>query len=144
MNSLLRFIAARQCSSIVYAALAATSIAGCSTQTPVRQTEAPTASSDAPATSGKQNPQLAIPVAGGTYRCDENSRVDIKPDLRDANRIDVGWKGQRYSLTRHNSFSGLPRFEDNASQLVWVVLPWKGLLLDGRSGQPLANECKLG
>mgnify|MGYP003379615329 CR=1 FL=1 len=96
----------------------------------------------APAT--QVNPQLAIPVPSGNYRCELNARVDIKTDSRDANRIDVGWKGQRYSLVRYDSFSGLPRFEDKSSRLVWVVLPWKGLLLDGRSGQPLANECKLG
>lgn len=127
------------------AALAAMSIAGCSTQPPESRVET-TARAGSPRTpsSISANPQLAIPVAGGTYRCDENARVDITPDMRDAMRIDVGWQGQRYSLTRQSSFSGLPRYEDSVSQLVWVVLPWKALLLDGRSGQPLANECKPG
>ncbi len=123
------------------AALVLTLIAGCSAQTPARQGDV-LAPGQRPAPASQANPQLVIPVAGGVYRCEQNARVEIKPDSRDANRIDVGWQGQRYSLTRHNSYSGLPRFENSASQLVWVVLPWKGLLLDGRSGQPLANECK--
>jgi hypothetical protein len=131
--------------ALAMAALAAMSIAACSTQPPEPQV-ATTARATSPraAASKSVNPQLAIPVASGTYRCDENARVDVTPDARDATRIDVDWQGQRYTLTRHNSYSGLPRYEDSVSKLVWVVLPWKGLLLDGRSGQPLANECKPG
>jgi hypothetical protein len=131
--------------TLATAVLAAMSIAGCSTQPrePRVETTARTGSPRTPS-SKSVNRQLAIPVSSGTYHCDENVRVDITPDTRDATRIDVGWQGQRYSLTRHNSYSGLPRYEDSVSQLVWVVLPWKGLLLDGRSGQPLANECKPG
>ena len=126
-------------------ALAAMSIAGCSSQPVEPRAETPARANSPRATTLKSvNPQLAIPVASGTYRCDENARVDVTPDARDATRIDVGWQGQRYTLTRHDSYSGLPRYEDSVSKLVWVVLPWKGLLLDGRSGQPLANECKPG
>ena len=131
--------------ALVTAALAAMSIAACSTQPPEPQVAATArASSPRAAASKPVNPQLAIPVARGTYRCEENARVDITPDTRDATRIEVGWQGQRYTLARYNSYSGLPRYEDSVSKLVWVVLPWKGLLLDGRSGQPLANECKPG
>lgn len=131
--------------TLALAALAAMSIVACSTQPPQPQV-ATSARTNSPraAASKSVNPQLAIPVASGTYLCDQNARVDVTPDARDATRIDVGWQGQRYTLTRHNSYSGLPRYEDSVSKLVWVVLPWKGLLLDGRSGQPLANECKPG
>lgn len=135
------FVRARSRGTNPLAALVLVLIASCSRQTSVRQVDSPPPQRPAPMT---ENPQLAIPVAAGSYRCEQSLRVEIKPDSRDANRIDVGWQGQRYSLTRHNSYSGLPRFEDSASQLVWVVLPWKSLLLDGRSGQPLANECKPG
>ena len=138
-----RLRSAGHCRTLVLAALAASLLAACTTPAPVPvDAPAPTAREAGLAPATQVNPQLAIPVPSGNYRCELNARVDIKTDSRDVNRIDVGWKGQRYSLVRHNSYSGLPRFEDTSSQLVWVVLPWKGLLLDGRSGQPLANECK--
>lgn len=131
-------------SALLGTVITSTLLAGCATQQPAQQAEAAERGAPQPATTTPQaNPQLAIRVGSGTYRCDQNVRVEIKPDSRDVNRIDLGWKGKNYTLTRHNSYSGLPRYEDQTSQLVWVVLPWKGLLLDGHSGQPLANECKL-
>jgi len=136
---------ARPSRTLLPAALAVSLLAACSTPAPVPlEAPAPATREAVTAPATQVNPQLTIPIASGNYHCELNARVDIRTDSRDANRIDVGWKGQRYSLVRHNSYSGLPRYEDTSSQLVWVVLPWKGLLLDGRSGQPLANECRLG
>lgn len=130
--------------ALLFTAVATALLAGCAAPTPVQPTQAPEQSAAKPASAAPQpNPQLAIRVGSGTYRCEHKIRVDIKPDPGDVNRINVGWKGRNFTLTRHDSYSGLPRFEDQANQLVWVVLPWKSLLLDGRSGQPLANECKL-
>lgn len=144
MISTSRMVGPRPGRTLAPIALSVSLLAGCTTAPAPVEAPAPIAREAVPAAGTQVNPQLAIPVASGGYRCELNARVDIKTDSRDANRIDVGWKGQRYSLVRHDSYSGLPRFEDKSSQLVWVVLPWKGLLLDGRSGQPLANECKLG
>ena len=79
-------------SAFALAALATMSIAACSTQPPEPQVATTArASSPRPAASKSVNPQLAIPVASGTYRCEENARVDITPDTRDATRIEVGW-----------------------------------------------------
>lgn len=88
-------------------------------------------------------PQLQLKLGSGTYRCDLGRRVELRRDAQDSNRIEIGWEGNRYGLIRLASSSGLPRYEDRRSGLVWIDLPWKGVLLDGNSGQPLANECKL-
>lgn len=98
----------------------------------------------APGASTAARGQLQIPLANGRYRCEQNAQVDVRSDPKDPNRIEVGWKGSRYQLVRQTSTSGLPRYEENGGgKLVWVMLPWKSLLLDGRTNQPLANECKV-
>ena len=88
--------------------------------------------------------QLELRLASGTYNCEQKVRLQVEREVRDrvTQRINLAWNGNRYRLERDPSHSGLPRFEDSASGLVWIDLPWKGLLLDGRNNKPLANECR--
>ncbi len=90
------------------------------------------------------NSQLEFSLASGSYHCEHGVRVLVEREIRDrvTYRIIIGWNGNNYRLERDHSYSGLPRFEDSSSGLVWIDLPWKGLLLDGRSNRPLANECR--
>jgi len=91
-----------------------------------------------------QNRQLELKLANGTYNCEHKVRIQVEREIRDRvnYRITIDWNGNRYRLERDPSYSGLPRFEDSASGLVWIDLPWKGLLLDGRTNKPLVNECR--
>jgi len=89
------------------------------------------------------NGQLEFDLASGTYVCDQGHRVDVLRDRQAGDQIHIGWTGNRYRLQRDLSFSGLPRYEDQANGLVWIDLPWKSVLLDGRSHKPLANDCKM-
>ncbi|MGA9394349.1 MAG: hypothetical protein WCA83_04665 [Azonexus sp.] len=90
------------------------------------------------------NGQLEFHLSSGSYHCAQGVRVLVEREIRDrvTYRINIGWNGNSYRLERDPSYSGLPRFEDNFSGLVWIDLPWKGLLLDGKSNKPLANECR--
>lgn len=92
----------------------------------------------------QQTGQFEFALPSGEYRCERGERLHIRRELANAvnNRIQLGWNGSQYLLVRDPSDSGLPRFEDSASGLVWIDLPWKGLLLDGRTHKPLANECR--
>lgn len=88
--------------------------------------------------------QLEFSLASGTYRCEDGTRLMVERETRDRvnHRVKIGWNGNSYRLDRDPSYSGIPRFEDSKSGLVWIDLPWKGLLLDGRSNKPIANECR--
>lgn len=88
--------------------------------------------------------QLELNLASGAYRCEDGVLVRLEREVLDRSnrRIELVWNGRRYRLERNLSYSGLPRFEDSVSGLVWIDLPWKGVLLDGRTGRPLANECR--
>lgn len=87
--------------------------------------------------------QLQFDLASGTYHCELGLKVDVERNRQEIDRINIGWTGARYQLSRDHSFSGLPRYEDQANGLVWIDLPWKSVLLDGRTHKPLANDCKV-
>lgn len=88
--------------------------------------------------------QFEFPLPSGEYRCERGEHLQLLREVANAvnHRIQLAWNGSRYQLERDPSCSGLPRFEDTASGLVWIDLPWKGLLLDGHTQKPLANECR--
>lgn len=91
-----------------------------------------------------RNAQLEMKLASGNYRCEQGLRVQVERETRNQvnYRINIVWNSSNYRLERDYSYSGLPRFEDKANGLVWIDLPWKGMLLDGTNGKPLANECR--
>jgi hypothetical protein len=95
-----------------------------------------------PASQNRQ--QLELKLASGTYNCEHKVRIQVEREIRDRvnTRVTIGWNGNRYRLERDPSYSGLPRFEDDANGLVWIDLPWKSLLLDGKTNKPLVNECR--
>ncbi|UCV08982.1 hypothetical protein [Dechloromonas denitrificans] len=94
--------------------------------------------------SSSRTGQLELALASGTYRCEQNVRIQVRRELLAGvnSRIDIDWNGNSHRLERDPSYSGLPRFADAASGLVWIDLPWKSLLLDGKTNKPLVNECR--
>lgn len=92
---------------------------------------------------GPNGKQLNFRLASGAYGCELGRKLEIQRDVRYANSIEINWQGSRYTLQRYDSSSGLPRYEDRKNGLLWIDLPWKGVLMDTHSGQPLANECKV-
>lgn len=114
-------------------------LAACSSTPPTAPTASPGVIDVPPST---EQQQLEFKLASGTYRCDMGQRVEVQRAPGDSLRIQIGWTGKYYQLARNPSHSGLPRFEDGQSGLVWIDLPWKSMLLDGQSNRPLASECK--
>jgi hypothetical protein len=94
------------------------------------------------AAKGPAPQQLNFQLASGVYRCELGQKVEIQRDGRNANLIKLNWQGNRHTLQRYDSTSGLPRYEDRQNGLLWIDLPWKSVLMDVNTGKPLANECK--
>ena len=119
-------------------------LAACSTTPPTPSAGAVTEPGVLDTPASADNQQLEFQLASGTYRCDMGRRVDVQRPAGNASQVHIGWSGKRYQLARNPSHSGLPRFEDERSGLVWIDLPWKSILLDRDTNKPLASDCKLG
>ena len=124
---------------LAVSSLACALLAACASSAPAPATQAASAPG-AREQAAKGTPrQLNFKLPSGVYRCESGQQVEIQ---RNAADIGVAWQGSRHTLRRYDSESGLPRFEDRDSGLTWIDLPWKSVLMDSRSGRPLANECK--
>jgi hypothetical protein len=113
-------------------------LAACSTAAPQ-----PATATAAQQGRSKTGTQLQFALASGVYRCELGQSVEIQRNAQNVNLIVLHWQGSRHTLERHDSTSGLPRYEDRQNGLLWIDLPWKSVLMDVRSGRPLANECKI-
>ncbi|MCM8593959.1 MliC family protein [Accumulibacter sp.] len=91
----------------------------------------------------KRQKQLSFRLGSGLYRCELGQTVDVRRVSETPGQIEIGWQGNRHTLQREASASGLPRYEDGRVGLLWIDLPWKSVLMDTNTGRPLANECKL-
>ena len=76
------------------------------------------------------------------YRCELNDSLSIYTNVDDDLHAAIRWKNRLYRLKRVETTTGANRFENKKAGLVWISIPTKGMLLNSRLGQQLANECK--
>lgn len=76
------------------------------------------------------------------YRCELGNKLTIYQNANDDQKIALRWNKHLHPMTRVNTTTGANRFEDAKKGLVWIGIPAKGMLLDSKKGQQLANECK--
>jgi hypothetical protein len=81
----------------------------------------------------------AMPV---DLHCERNQQVTLGGDLGRDGAIEMKWKGMLYKMMRVGTSTGAHRFEDPVSGLILISIPGKAMLLDGKRGQPVANECR--
>jgi hypothetical protein len=86
------------------------------------------------------------PELGGTlsadFNCELGNKLTIWKNAADDKHIAIRWNKKIHRLTRVETTTGANRFENHKVGLVWIGIPAKGLLLDSKKGQQLANECK--
>ena len=86
------------------------------------------------------------PEIGGTksadFNCEMGNKLTIFKNDDDDKHIAIRWNKRINRLTRVTTTTGANRFENRKVGLVWIGIPAKGILLDSKKGQQLANECK--
>jgi hypothetical protein len=76
------------------------------------------------------------------FKCAHGDQLTIYTNPSDAKQVDIRWKHHMHHMMRVDTTTGADRFEDQKAGLVWIGIPAKGMLLDSKKGQQLANECK--
>ena len=76
------------------------------------------------------------------YNCALGDKVTIFSNANDDKHIALRWNKRLMRLTRVDTSTGANRFENRRQGIVWIGIPAKGILLDSKKGQQLANECK--
>lgn len=60
----------------------------------------------------------------------------------DPKHIGMRWKKRLVRMEQVQTTTGAQRYESAKHHLVWIGIPAKGMLLDSKRGQQLANECR--
>jgi len=76
------------------------------------------------------------------FSCEMGNRLTIYKNDQDDKHIAIRWNQHISRLTRVSTTTGANRFENHKIGLVWIGIPAKGILLDSKKGQQLANDCK--
>jgi hypothetical protein len=76
------------------------------------------------------------------YDCALGDKVTIFSSESDDKHIGLRWNKRLLRLTRVETTTGAHRFENRRQGMVWIGIPAKGILLDSKKGQQLANDCK--
>ena len=74
--------------------------------------------------------------------CELGNKLTLYRDGNDTDHMSLRWNRRVHQMTRVSTSTGANRFENVKSGLVWIGIPAKGMLLDSKRGQQLANECK--
>lgn len=75
--------------------------------------------------------------------CERAQPVLVGGDVAIDNVIELVWRGRSYRMQRVGTTTGVQRFEDPISRLIWISIPSKSMLLDGGKGEPIVSECRL-
>jgi hypothetical protein len=89
----------------------------------------------------EQEPDITASTATD-YSCEMGNKLTIYTNQTDDKHIGMRWKKRLLRLTRVDTTTGAHRFENRRLGFVWLGIPAKGILLDSKKGQQLANECK--
>ena len=95
------------------------------------------------ATAAESHEDDVVPDLAGAntvdYQCALGAKVTLYENLADNQHIAMRWGKELRRLKRVETSTGAQRFENRKHGLVWIGIPSKGMLLDSKKGQQLAN-----
>lgn len=74
--------------------------------------------------------------------CALGDKVTLYQNAEDNQHIGMRWKKQLVRMDQVQTTTGAQRYESTKHGMVWIGIPAKGMLLDSKKGQQLANECR--
>lgn len=96
---------------------------------------------DAPALSPAQL-EIANRVLTGTAQCEFNQQVKIQAMAGHPGVFKVSFKNASYTMVPQETTTGAVRLEDKKAGIVWLQIPAKSMLLNGKVGQRMVDSCK--
>lgn len=76
------------------------------------------------------------------YSCDHGQKITLYRNPGDPDFIAMRWQKHSMRMRRVTTSTGAERFENRRHGMLWIGIPSKGMLLDSKKGQQLANECR--
>lgn len=80
-------------------------------------------------------------VLRGESSCEFGHKVHVVEHPSLPGRFLLEYRGIKHVLTPQPTTTGVVRLEDKRSGMIWLQVPVKSMLMDGRRGQRLADNC---
>lgn len=93
-----------------------------------------------PPATGEQLAAAAMTYLGG-YVCESDQRLQVSPNSRSDGYLDLRFGKQLHTMKPVLSSTGVLRLEDIRGRLLLLQIATKSMLLDGRTGLRVVDEC---
>jgi hypothetical protein len=85
--------------------------------------------------------EIASRVLTGNANCEFNQQVSVHPVDGKPGHFHVGFKNATYTMVPQETTTGAVRLEDKKAGVVWIQIPSKSMLLNGKIGQRMVDSC---
>ncbi len=86
---------------------------------------------------------VAARVLTGRADCEFNLSVDVNPLPDKPGYFQVRFKNANYLMVPEETTTGAVKLLERRSGVIWLQIPTKSMLLDGREGRRLVDACTL-
>jgi len=85
--------------------------------------------------------EIASRVLTGNANCEFNQQVSVRAVDGKPGHFHVGFKNATYTMVPQETTTGAVRLEDKRAGVVWIQIPTKSMLLNGKIGQRMVDSC---